>query len=257
MAGLSQKDQKRLLDHVEKQGVVVTPTTKGYLMRMPDGGTAMLHKTQSDRMAPMALRAKLKRHGVSWPWDGGKATLPKYITDGTMRQSTIDRYRDVILDGGELPDEVFPNEVVTAEFKLRNPDADPPRSYDLATCYRALYRLGYVSGGRFETKRGKSWVLKPVEVEEPPVPEAKPFAPASMFTPEVVETTPEVNPSVEAEVTEPAVETPPAGGREFLDTVESWTVDTSALTGLTMTVEQMFAMYRAAGLEVEVRVWRA
>lgn len=260
MAGLSQKDQKRLLNHVEQQGVVVTPTTKGYLMRMPDGGTAMLHKTQSDRMAPMALRAKLKRHGISWPWDGTKAELPKYITEGTMQKATLDRWRQVILVDGELPDEVFPNELVKAEYQLRHPDADPPRQYDLATCYRALYRLGYLQGGRYESNRGKAWVLKPAEVEEKPMPEAKPFAPERMFTPAVdqvpAQPTQGVNTNGAAPPSAETIPAPQTGEREFLDTVDSWTVNAATLSDMTMTVQQMFTMLQAAGLEVEIRVWR-
>lgn len=255
MAGLSQKDQKRLLDHVEKQGVAVTATTKGYLLRMPDGKTAMLHKTQSDRMAPMALRATLKRSGISWPFDGATAELPKYITEGTMRDSTIDRYRRAVQVDGEFPDEVFPQELARAEHELRNPGEPMPKAIDFTRMYRALYRLGYVPGGRYEHGRGKAWVRRPEEVVDKPMPPMRPVAPASMFTPEVepsVEAAPE--PEAQPEPQAPVSIASRRGGREFIDSVESWTVDPDGVSDLTL--DALVRMMRATGLEVEIRVWK-
>lgn len=260
MAGLSQKDQKRVIDHVQAQGVGVTDTKKGYLMRFPDGGTAMLHKTQSDRMAPMALRAQLRRHGISWPFDGAIAELPKYITEGDMRDSSLDAYRRHL--GDPLPDEAFPAVLTRQVYEFRNPGKTMPKNHAPTQTYRALYRLGYVPGGRYgEKHEGKAWVRRPEETPDVTTGERKPFAPPQMFAPEpepaaVAElksevTTLEVNPSASVQ----SVTGPQSGGREFIDSVESWTLDVDTIADIP--VETMARMMRAAGLEVEIRVWKS
>lgn len=70
------------------------------------------------------------------------------------------------------------------------------------------------------------------------------------------------NPSeVLEEITEDAADEPeptPPEQREFLDTVDSWAVDLDAIANENrlIYVSDLVASYRAAGLAVELRVWR-
>ena len=72
MPGLSRKETERLLDYIEPQGVKISPVKNGVMLRLPDGGTQVVHFSVSDHRGPQKLRARLKRAGVSWPTDAIK-----------------------------------------------------------------------------------------------------------------------------------------------------------------------------------------
>lgn len=96
-----------------------------------------------------------------------------------------------------------------------------------------------------------------------PVPEKaweKPTPPRP--TPTIPEFAKAITQAVAAQAPEPEPEVKPTGGREFIDTVDSWTVDTrgASITDRHPMVPEAVRNYldglRAAGLEVEIRVWR-
>lgn len=251
MTVLTQKDQRRILDHVQKQGVNVVETKKGYLLRLPDGETEMMHKSQSDYRGVQNMRAKLKRSGISWPFDGERPELPKYITERTMRESTLVKYRETLRslnDGVQMIDEITASELAHAHWKRTRPGEDYPKNSGtvLAAAFRALYRIGYQQTG---FKKGKDGLLWEIVVPEKPRPtQAKPFAPEKMFAPE---------PEPVAEVITlpaPPDPAPSNGGREFLDSVDSFTLHLDTIADIP--VETVMRIMRAAGLELEIRVWK-
>jgi len=58
-----------LAAHVERQGVKVTRAKDGYLFRLPNQDTTMVHFTSSDVNQKHQVRRALKRAGVEWPED--------------------------------------------------------------------------------------------------------------------------------------------------------------------------------------------
>lgn len=251
MSALSQKDQRRLLLHVEKQGVNVTETKKGYLMRFPNGKTEMLHKSQSDYRGVNNLKASLKRSGITWPFDGEKAELPKYITDSPPRKSTLEKYLTTLeaMGEGRQLEEVTATELARAHWSRLRPEDPFPKNTGtvLSTAFRVLYGLGYKQTAYRKGKFGFVWEL-PV-TEKPAVTQAAPFAPPQMFAPEPEPT--EEKPMGELH-TLPAP--PPDDGREFIDSVESWTLDPAVIAE--DSVGSLIRMTQAAGLKFEIRVWR-
>jgi hypothetical protein len=163
---LSETQIARWVRDVENQGVRVTRTKKGLLLRLPDGSTAMKHFTDSDTRGAKNLAAELRRAGVISPDDKKTATLPKYITTGTVtnknRQAVIDYVRK-----HDFPTVVFSKDLV-AEL-----DADP------GTVNRMLYHCGFTVGDSIGRK-GRPWytpqsilTLKTTEAEAVVPPELK------------------------------------------------------------------------------------
>ena len=138
MAGLPMKEVVRIAKHVEAQGVNITRTKKGLLLRMPDGETAMMHFTSSDVNAIKKLRAELHRSGVTLPNDRHDlATLPAYARHNPVPKN-IERVR-VILEELGNPQQVQPKDVTAlyAERHQVNPNGIA------ATVVSAMHRLGY------------------------------------------------------------------------------------------------------------------
>jgi hypothetical protein len=61
------KEIRKLRKALEPQNVRFKPTKNGYLLLFPNGDTACIHYTYSDRMALMALRATVRRANIEWP----------------------------------------------------------------------------------------------------------------------------------------------------------------------------------------------
>lgn len=258
---MSKKEIARLLDHIEPQGVNVTRTTKGLLLRLPDQTTAMLHFTGSDVREPKNVRARLRRAGVTWP--GDETELPDYITSGNPpSRHTLERVQAAL--------EGWDQRYVNGAQLRRLLEERGDKSINVMTAQRALYALGWVPTGK---RTARKW-LRPLELEPEPV-EAQPDNVTPLEPAEPVELRPAIKewgepPAAAAQhVTAARVEhpaplqlvpdTPPVrshpGGREFIDTHDSWVADPAALPeGLT--VQQLQQVLRAFGLDGEFRVWR-
>lgn len=61
------KEIRKLRKALEPQDVRFKPTKNGYLLLFPNGQTASIHYTYSDRKALTALRAIVRRAGIDWP----------------------------------------------------------------------------------------------------------------------------------------------------------------------------------------------
>lgn len=282
MAGMSRKEIARLLDHVEPQGVTATRTTKGVMLRMPDGETtAMLHFTGSDVREQHNVRARLKRAGVTWPGEDA-GPLRAAITERKPHAATLRRAQEAL--AGWEPRTINASQLIRLTGgepdwnKIKDlPSAERQRGMTMVTAQRCLYHLGWTPTGKSTNRK---WV-RPVELDpEPDWPTAQSDAqsdaegPAELAPP--VPLHPEPDEAAQAAQqaqaaqdvvlaptplqlvpppAEPAVRTHPAG-HEFIDTVDSWSADLAALPD-DYTLGQVRAVLAAFGLQLELRTWRA
>jgi len=235
---------------MQDQGVGVTRTKKGLLLRLPDKTTTTVHFTNSDVRAHDNMIARLRRSGVRHPDDPKDvAELPSQITTERASAASQRKAREAVATLG------YP-EVVTVKA-IREASG-----MEHITTSKALYTLGFkpVRGKRNE----RNWLTpqeildqKPAE-EEVPEPESPTFEEESVLlhdgtVPEDIVnevreafTVIDVHPPQDAEVTR-------APEREFLDTHDSWVV----VSGFPQPVLDYMEILRGAGLGVEIRVWRA
>jgi hypothetical protein len=66
---LTHKQMDVLLTNLEDQGAVVRQTSKGYLLKFPNGETATFHRSPSDHRAILNMRSRVRHAGLSWPFD--------------------------------------------------------------------------------------------------------------------------------------------------------------------------------------------
>lgn len=226
MTGLAQKEVNRLLTHVRNQGVETRTTKSGWLLKLPDGGQTVIHKTDSDHRSAANIRARLKQAGISWPDEQtvGDGT-PAYIAKGTMRPETLAQFRKLLPD--PLPPTVSVIDMAAAYGKP-----------DFKQIYRALYRLGYRQTHGKGTGKG-IWALSTGEIEEIQK------APILRAVEQDAQDFPEITKAIAAALPD----------REFIDTVDSWVLeDLSSLK--VIPVGALEALFKSTGLEFEIRVWR-
>ena len=254
-AAMSASKVERFIRSMEDQGVGVTRTKKGLLLRLPDGNSTSLHFTNSDVRAEANLIARLRRAGVRHPDDPkGVEKLPSNITEG---EPIARRTRMLVL--GYMEKMGYPEYVHVLDIREATGLAH-------ITATKALYQMEFIPR---KGKRGtRDWETPPqilalkATAPEPEAPEEP--DPASLTVEEAVADEVEVQPSVEqqpmlAEVDQQQVEpeTPVVhqeGDREFLDSHDSWTVDIQKVSSYLL--GEFAALMGAAGLEMEVRVWR-
>jgi hypothetical protein len=216
---------------MDAQGVNVTRTKKGLLLRLPDGSTQMKHFTESDIRGHKNLTAALKRAGITMPGER-TADLPAYITSGTISKRSKERIEQYVRDRG------FPEIIYYADIR-RDLDLDP------ATVNRHLYHTGFVAEQVINKKRGRPWRTPDYLMEEKALlnentdqPEATPDVPAP----------PVVAAPAPAPVSRQTVE------REFIDSHRSRVVNLDGIPE-NVTARDYLRSLASAGLEVEIRVW--
>lgn len=244
---------ERFVRSMEEQGVGVTRTTKGLLLRLPDGETTSLHFTNSDVRAPINLMSRLRRAGVRHPDDPKDVReLPSNITEGpAVSPRTKQKVVDYIVDNG------FPEVVTVMELVAHTEMVH-------ITATRALYQMGFTP---VKGKRGaRDWIV-PEEILA-----KKPVAVLDADMERLLRSEEKVADAAESPTFEEAISPTrdedevkrlkSLAEREFIDTHDSWVLDMSTLIGFPftekpITVEQLRTVLAAAGLEMEVRVWRA
>jgi hypothetical protein len=251
MSGMSPKEIRTLLKSLDEQGVNMKRTKNGYLLYLPDGRTESVHLTPSEYKGTLALRASIKKAGLKWPTDTElKAkpvfedfVVPDYISKGgTPLPRVLKEVQDALetlASQGHV--EVFPKQIIDVSGRA-------PRDY--ATIYRALIALDYEpvikKGGQV-----KRWRKRPDPVDAPPETEGM-----AVVTAQPVLEAPAPAPAP-APVARPAADSSAAVmGREFIDTADTWTVELRSTTVSELTMKQLKQVYMAAGLQVELRVWR-
>jgi hypothetical protein len=228
MAGFTQ-EHKRIVDYVEAQGVTVTRTTKGLLFRAPNNETTVLHWTESDWRSTRNFRANLKRMGIEYPGDYQRAGMKK-----PPMKSSVEKIQEALKD-------LDPNRVTTSElFKRTN--------VTTATITRVMLHLGWWH----EYKKPKS--TKPI-VWHPPVDPKEVIEPVEDMK-NLVEYADDTNDKTDANSTSLDISAVEAFSQAVHNTPDnSWPVQLDHLDG-TITIDQLRIIYMAAGLNVEMRVWR-
>lgn len=258
MPGLSMKETRRLIEHIEPQGVRATKTKNGLLLRLPNGDSTVVHYSVSDHRGPAKLRATLKRAGVTWPTDPGQHT--QKAKPGKLTQERGEKALKAL---GDVP------QLTTREMALAM-GLDPKKNG--AQVRRYLYWAGWQPVGNTLTAR---WLRPlPDDTTDPfPTAEVETAAQLEAVTvaeeaPEETSETPEEAPDAPqapeevAEAPEPTPDPEPAAAaatgpqvREFIDTADSWAADWDAMPD-EMTVGQLRQMFALLRLNVELRTWR-
>jgi hypothetical protein len=233
----------RFSKSMEAQGVGLTRTKKGLLLRLPDETTTMIHFTNSDVRAEANVKARLRRAGVTHPDDNKVADLPAYITQGRIREDAKVRLFAWVREKG-YPENVYSKQLV----------AD--LGWDPGQANRNLFHCGFVAQNAID-KKGRPWATpewlleegiqaeQDAEAESPTIEE-----PLMEFVHRAQAAQQAVN-ELGAGVPEVKVQ-----GREFIDTYDSWIVDLSALPQH-LTIGDYFGALAASGVTGEVRLWRA
>jgi hypothetical protein len=130
----------------EDQGIRVTRTKKGLLIRFPDGSSTVQHFTNSDSRAVQNQIARFRRAGMTHPNDTRqvKDSLPAYITSGTITPKTRQRIVDYVVSQG------YPESVLSAEV-VKDLKMDP------GWANRALFHTGFRPGPAKNRKLGRPW----------------------------------------------------------------------------------------------------
>lgn len=265
--------------HMEDQGATVRKTKGGYIVYSISGKTATVHRTYGDRRGMVNDIAQFRRAGLHHPEDTkeidevverNEEGYPLYMVGpvaGTTRKKVL----------ADLESKGWPVRVFAQDIAL-----------DTVTAARALYAVGYRWDPATRTKRKKAFVAPSdiVELHEKMKAEqarlAEEARQARLAAHQAVETAKEAvddiitvepaedpswvgheaTPGHSMQIVKTQAEPEPAAAeREFIDSVDSWTLEPYALPGLRdggmVTVDQLISTLRAAGLEVEIRVWRA
>ena len=231
MAGLSKKDTRTLLDHLEKQGATLKKRRDGITVLFPTGGTCGLHWTISDHRAVQNLRADIKRNGMTWPWDGlkEKETVAKKSTDWGLSPEMKIRLAYALR---EMPD-TFRLVELEKQAGVSNPTA----------------RKAVAEFGLLLTEKPFVYRKPGPQVEEMAEPDVE-YPERSYPEIERAKTTT----AARIAVISTSTSTNPVKQIEFIDERDSWTVDLTKLG--TKYVNQLGDIFDAAGLEFEIRVWR-
>lgn len=260
MAGLSPKEIRVVIKHLQDQNIRMKRTKNGYLVYLPDGKTQMIHLTPSDHKGHMSLRAAFKRAGVTWPTDAQLAVkedfeteLPSYITTGRPQERTLNRYR-VVLD--RMHEDGI-TEISTGDLANR-----VGGTKDYSGMYRSLLALDYEpipgphKGQRLWRKRPDLIPLKGYDWQAENEAAMTEAADAGvMMTP-----VPHPSAGLHPQGVTPGADKPDPSvpkEREFIDTHDSWTIEMRASVVAGMSVRDLRQTMNAAGLEMEIRVWKS
>lgn len=257
---MSKPEMLRFVSICEDQGIKVTRTKKGLLLRFPDGSSTVQHFTNSDSRAETNQIARFRRAGMVHPNDtrGQSESLPSYITSGTISPKTRQRIIDYVASQG------YPESVLSSRI-VKDLNMDP------GWANRALYHSGFRPGKAKSRKVGRPWYtpeeilcLRPdlqtteevtATVDDPPVEETVTTGEAISEHREQMEDDGVQEPTTPEPVTasEPQVE-----DIQFIDVRDSWTVGARELLGehLSRMVEDRLETLAAVGIEWEIRVWR-
>lgn len=228
MAGLSRKDIHKLADSLEAQGAVLVPRKNGWTVRFPNGDTMGLHETASDTKSFDAMRAIVRRAGLAWVFDGkdkkamNAASRKKHAENKELVQLWLDE-RQV----NPAADTIHPQSIAS--------DLD----LHISVIYRCLHALGWTKAGY-----GK-W--QHVEQLDPGLTAINQdvAAPEELTSVTVTPPPPVSLPTVTFDLEELSKQ-PPAK--------DDWVVVKLTKGMADLSIMSVFSTYRAAGLDVELRI---
>lgn len=262
---LPKKDTKRLLESLRKQGCRIRRMTRGYRVEFPNGGSTMIHLTNSDSRGTLNTRAEIRRAGLIYPGD-----QPQHEKEKKVGKSLSEKQEDDLRSVMRRVKEVG----LYASVPTLAKDAGVSEH----TIKRRLHALGWTTQG---AARGTVWYAPGAAPAPPPAPEYPEIERAKAmvgpgqgherltFPRPGEEKTVEPNgrgswpmgkplTTIDIQATEAdrkmdeilermsrKPEPPPE--REFIDSVESWTIAVP---------DRLASMAAEMGLQIEVRVWR-
>ena len=240
----------RFIRSMQEQGVGVTRTTKGLLLRLPDGETTTMHFTNSDVRAIDNLISRLRRAGVRHPDD--PKDVRQLAASITEHPPVAERTKRKVLEALEklgYPERVAVRQI-TDTVTVNN-----------MTVTAALYQMGFkpVRGKR----NARDWMTPEDVLAMKPGPELEEQFVAAPESPTISEGSAEEAERLLGAALEGARQTgrdfahlaAEKPEREFIDSVDSWIVDLHILPRQ-MTIGDYFDSLAASGLEFEIRVWR-
>lgn len=213
MTGMSSKETREVLSYLESQGAKIEATANGYRVLFPDGSTSTVHWTTSDWRLARNLRRDVKAAGIDWPFDQAVRKLD-------VRRARTEAQISAAIE--KLP-EAFTTVALVEASGMSQPSVA-----------RYLKEHHYRASRSPENRRVWVWSAPPVD-EAPP---------AELTTAElkIVE-----NAVARVAPTMRVQKDPHHDGREFYDSVDSWTIP----------VPTDWAEYaEAMRMHIEVRVWR-
>lgn len=280
MAGMSRKEIATVLQGLADQGCELVPKKNGTVVRFPNGGHTSFHYSQSDTNDRKYSRALIRRNGLKWPLDGEHPKKKEPIVARTIDPSRYAAVRKLVAER-------------EAQGVTNHPTAtlSKPLGFSEGTIRKIMAQDGYV----LSRKHSVGWTKpEPAEVKVEPklvvpgygAPYFTGTEPESLPT-EEYDATLDVAPekptmlpqktldaiaiatrtfAVDSPLTansKPLADKKPEDQteqkrpeeREFIDTHDSWAID-NFMSIKDLTVAQLVAAYHAAGLEVELRVWR-
>lgn len=265
MAGMPRKEVNTLLKHVEAQGARLEEKKNGTMIYFPDGSTAMAHFTTSDTNAFRPLRAAVKRAGLTWPGDhtdhGKKpGSLP----------ATLKAIRKAFFDNGYRP--MALQEIVVATGLSQPTISRAAASGELVKVKRGVWKLPEILPGAQVPIKVPEPELELVHVDvrrkPEPVLEKLLKQPVSMPDPEypniehakklleLKDGGIKLTLSTDDDLSQPGDYRAKIEQVDFIDERDSWVVENLAFLE-DMTIGQIRVAYKAAGLEMEVRVWHS
>lgn len=219
---------------------------KGYRVEFPNGGSTMIHLTNSDSRGTLNTRAEIKRAGLFYPFDEPQQNRSKEMGK-TLTENQDYALRNVL---GRIKTE--------GRFWASVQEMADEAGVSRNTLTRRLHGMGWETTGAGPSMVWHAPGAAPKKEPEPEYPEIErakklvepngkgswPIIDTSKFTGAAT-----VPLRREAElISDPEqVPAPAETKREFIDSVDSWTVPVPKK--LRWKAEDM-------GLQIEVRVWR-
>jgi hypothetical protein len=262
---MSKPEMLRFITICEDQGIKVTRTKKGLLLRFPDGTSTVQHFTNSDTRATPNQIARFRRAGMVHPNDTRQQSesLPTYITSGTISPKTRQKIIDYVASQG------FPESVLSSRI-VKDLNMDP------GWANRALYHSGFRPGKAKSRKVGRPWYtpeeilclrpdLKAEEEAAAIVDDADAKAIEALEPITTGEAISEHREQMEDDgIQEPSTPEPVVADEpqvediQFIDVRDSWVVGHRELLGehLARMVEDRLDTLKAVGIDWEIRVWR-
>lgn len=250
MAGMSRKEIDTVLKGLEAQGCELVPRKNGTVVRFPNGGHTSFHYSQSDTNDRKYSRALIRRNGLKWPLDGesrkkdimAPAGRPRNEQKWAAIRATLAHREEQGYTTHQMA--LLRKETGESDAFLRRVLIEEGYSKDEATATWSKPSAGPVT---VESKLVVPGYSTPF-FEEPKIMPSK-LTEAIKTAGQTTAATPvNVNP---VSAPAPVKET----DREFIDTHESWTIDINPSIKA-QTVDDLLRIYAAAGLEMELRVWR-
>lgn len=236
---LPKKDILALVRSLQNQGCRIRHMKKGYRVEFPNGGSTMIHLTNSDSRGTLNTRAEIKRAGLFYPFDEPQQNRSKEMGK-TLTENQDYALRNVL---GRIKTE--------GRFWASVQEMADEAGVSRNTLTRRLHGMGWETTGAGPSMVWHAPGAAPKKEPEPEYPEIerakKLVEPNGKGSWPIIDTSKFTGAATVAPRPVTAVPAPVEPKREFIDSVDSWTIPVPP---------KLASMAEAMGLQIEVRVWR-